>query len=248
MLKTCCLTLLALLALTACTETGSPNSSEQIEDSELEATSANAVSTVETDEPGLEGTPTPTEAQAPSTSDQLREEQKYARDLSISVESSAYTNNDLIALIELEYLIAEQRGDVFDLEASIFLTLQKIQEAEFSYRLAPEKGVSVGQDEIEARLHSYLGLEFSESPAASEEFNEKLEALRQRVGMSESQLRTYVEKILYTDRLQATFSGPEAEAEFQRFLSDRREDFNLQLVLNSDINNWLIAQVRSRIE
>ena len=127
------------------------------------------------------------------------------RALAIRVGEVEYTRGDVVDLIRFNQRLSEEIGVPFQLGTSVFEALQTIQEAEMSYQLAPQYGVSVSPDEIDERIEFILGFAIQADDQRTGEFDTNVEeAKRQflnRVGLPEEIWRDFLTKVLFQERL-----------------------------------------------
>jgi hypothetical protein len=134
------------------------------------------------------------------------------RKLAIQVGDVKYTRGDVVDLIRFNQRLSEELGVPFQLGTSVFDILQVIQEAEISYQLAPQFGITVDQAEVEERIDFILGLaaDTAEEQSSPEFQVNREEAKRQflnRVGLPEQVWRDFITKIMFQERLREYLGG-----------------------------------------
>lgn len=127
------------------------------------------------------------------------------RALAIRVGEVEYSRGDVVDLIRFNQRLSEEIGVPFQLGSSVFEALQVIQEAELSFQLAPQLGVSVSPEEVDERVEFILGFAVQAGDTQSGEFQANVEeAKRQflnRVGLPESVWKDFLKKVLFQERL-----------------------------------------------
>ena len=127
------------------------------------------------------------------------------RALAIRVGEVEYTRGDVVDLIRFNQRLSEEIGVPFQLGSSVFEVLQIIQEAELSYQVAPQHGVSVSTDDIDRRIEFILGFALSGDDPDSDEFKVNLEESKRqflnRVGLPEHVWKDFLTKVLFQERL-----------------------------------------------
>lgn len=125
--------------------------------------------------------------------------------LAIRVGDVEYSRGDVVDLIRFNQRLSEEIGVPFQLGNSVFEALQTIQEAELSFQLAPQYGVSVSTEEVDERIEFILGFALSPDDRESAEFQVNIEETKRqflnRVGLPESVWREFLKKILFQERL-----------------------------------------------
>ncbi len=127
------------------------------------------------------------------------------RALAIRVGEVEYSRGDVVDLIRFNQKLSEELGIPFQLGSSVFEALQVIQEAELSFQLAPQFGVSISPEDVDERVEFILGFNAIAEGGDNEEFRTNVnEAKRQflnRVGLPESVWREFLKKVLFQERL-----------------------------------------------
>ncbi|MDA0677017.1 MAG: peptidylprolyl isomerase [Chloroflexi bacterium] len=127
------------------------------------------------------------------------------RQLAIRVGDVEYSRGDVVDLIRFNQRLSEQIGIPFQLGSSVFEALQTIQEAELSYQLAPQYGISVSPEEVDERIAFILGFGLAGTDIESPEYQANLEETKRQflnnVGLPESVWRDFLKKVLFQERL-----------------------------------------------
>ena len=127
------------------------------------------------------------------------------RQLAIRVGDVEYSRGDVVDLIRFNQRLSEQIGIPFQLGSSVFEALQTIQEAELSFQLAPQYGISVSPEEVDERIAFILGFGLQGTDIDSPEYQANLEETKRQflnsVGLPESVWRDFLKKVLFQERL-----------------------------------------------
>jgi hypothetical protein len=127
------------------------------------------------------------------------------RKLAIRVGDVEYTRGDVVNLIRFNQRLSDQIGIPFQLGSSVFEALQTIQEAELSFQLAPQYGISVSPQEVDERIAFILGFALQGTDTESAEYQANLEETKRQflnsVGLPEDVWRDFLKKVLFQERL-----------------------------------------------
>lgn len=127
------------------------------------------------------------------------------RALAIRVGDVEYSRGDVVDLIRFNQSLSEEIGVPFQLGSSVFEVLQIIQEAELSYQVAPQHGVSVSTEDIDRRIEFILGFALSDDDPDSDEYKVNLEESKRqflnRVGLPEHVWKDFLTKVLFQEQL-----------------------------------------------